>query len=126
MNYPYSRQQPASAQYVLPETVAIAIIGLLDMCSTVYLLATGRAAEANPLLAAVLGTFGIAGFIIAKALLIGGPVAGLEWARSRKPEFVRFALRLGIILYLGVYILGVLQINSHALAASGILDSFLQ
>ncbi len=105
----------ASSRYVLPETTCLMVLGILDMLSTVYLLATGQAREANPLFDGILHTFGPLGFIVFKALLLGGPLAVAEWARKRNEPFVRSALRLGILLYIGFYLINFLRFNLNYL-----------
>jgi uncharacterized membrane protein len=105
----------ASSRYVLPETTLLMVLGLLDMLSTIYLLATGQAHEANPLFDGILHTFGPIGFILFKALLLGGPLALAEWARRHNEPFVRSALRLGILLYIGFYLINVARLNLHYL-----------
>lgn len=105
----------ASSRYVLPETTLLMVIGLLDMLSTIYLLATGQMREGNPLFDAILHTFGPVGFIAFKALLLGGPLALAEWARKHNEPFVRSALRMGVLLYVGFYLINVARLNLHTL-----------
>jgi hypothetical protein len=101
----------ASSRYVLPETTLLMVLGLLDMLTTIFFLATGQAREANPLFDGILHTFGPIGFIAFKALLLGGPLTLAEWARKRNEPFVRSALRLGILLYVGLYLINFLRFN---------------
>jgi len=89
------------------------VLGLLDLLSTIFLIATGRAHEANPLFDGILHTFGPIGFILFKALLLGGPLTLAEWARKYNEPFVRSALRIGILLYVGFYLLSFLRFNLH-------------
>lgn len=105
----------ASSRYVLPETTVLMVLGLLDMLTTIFFLATGQAREANPLFDGILHAFGPLGFIAFKALLLGGPLTLAEWARKRNEPFVRSALRLGILLYVGLYIINFLRFNFHYL-----------
>ncbi|MGC8666980.1 MAG: DUF5658 family protein [Chthonomonadales bacterium] len=97
--------------YVLPETTILAAVGLADLLSTVYWIATGHAMEANPFMAGVLKALGPWGFSLLKAALLGGPLAVAEWARHRHPRFVRWALRAAIVLYVGAYALNWLHAN---------------
>jgi len=89
--------------YVLPETTLLAVIGCVDLVSTAYLIATNQATEANPLMAGVLHIFGPRGLVAAKALLLAVPLTIAEFARKQRPRFVRNALRVAILLYLGIY-----------------------
>jgi hypothetical protein len=90
----------SARQFVLPETRAIAALGLFDLLATVYLIATGQAKEANPLFATLLASFGVVGFTVGKALLLAIPLSLAEYARKRSPIFVRNALRIGLLAYL--------------------------
>src|SRR5690349_21648583 len=86
--------------YVLPETVALVCIGGFDLLYTIYLLATHQAHEANPFMERVLTQAGPNGFILVKALFLAGPLVIAEIARRERPEFVRWALRFCIVVYL--------------------------
>ncbi len=92
-------QLPAAKQFVLPETRALAYLGCFDLMATVYLLATHRAQEANPLMNHILTSFGPAGFALFKAVLLAVPLIIAEAARKRSPIFVPRALRVGLIAY---------------------------
>jgi len=105
--------RPTAQNYVLPETTVLVVIGGLDLLSTVYLLATHQAREANPLFVGLLHTFGPGGFIAFKALMLAVPLVILEMARRTHPDFVRRALRVGIVLYLGLYVGAYLRNNLH-------------
>jgi hypothetical protein len=101
----------ASSRYVLPETTLLMVLGCLDLLSTLYLLAVGPVHEANLLFAGILQAFGPIGFVLAKALLLGGPLTVAECARKRNEPFVRSALRIGILLYVGFYLINFLRFN---------------
>lgn len=77
----------------------LALLGCADLLATIYLLAQGEAVEANPLMGRVFRDFGPFGFCVAKALLLGGPLAVAELARGRNEPFVIKALRAGTALY---------------------------
>ena len=98
-------------RYVLPETTLMALIGGADLLLTVYLVAQHRAVEMNPLFNYLYHQFGHVAFIIAKFLLIAGPLAVAELARRRHPVFVRNALRFGIMLYVGIYVVAYIRYN---------------
>ena len=97
---------------VLPETSAMAAIGCVDLLYTVYLVGTQKASEMNPLVAGIFNLTGPWGFVISKAALIGIPLGVAEYARRREERFTRFALRIGILLYLGFYAALWLRYNS--------------
>ena len=97
------------ARYVLPESTALAVIGGLDLCYTVYLLATGAAHEGNPLFDWLLEEYGPLGFVVGKAPMLAVPLAVAELARKKNEPFVRSALRLCIVLYLFIYLFSILR-----------------
>ena len=57
--------------------------------------------------------FGYVPFILAKTAMFMVPIALLEWARRRNPNFVIGTLRCGIALYLVIYTVGVYGINAN-------------
>jgi hypothetical protein len=111
MIYASGFRKQSTGNFVLPETSLFAVIGLLDLISTVYLISSRRAVEANPVMATVIAAYGMVGFAIFKAVMLGGPLAGAEMARKRHPRFVKFALRAGIVAYLLIYVVGSLHYN---------------
>lgn len=92
------------------ESKILAGICLLDMVSTVWLVTSGLAGEANPVMRFYLDV-GLFWFIFAKSLLVIAPVFVLELLRVRSPHFVRGLMRVGILLYLLCYGLSVWQVN---------------
>ena len=105
-----AQSNSANPRYVLPETVLLTLIGCLDLLSTIYFVATKQAFEANPLFARLL-YLGPWLFTLAKALFLAIPLAFAEYARRHNEQFVRLALRLGIILYLGLYAIAFAKSN---------------
>ncbi len=93
-----STSQPTD-RFVLPETRAIAALGLFDLLATVYLIVTHKAQEANPLFIRIYTVFGSTGFVVFKALMLAVPLVIAESARKRSPVFVRRALQVGLIAY---------------------------
>jgi hypothetical protein len=108
-NTPEHLNTRTPSRYVLPETTLLAVIGCVDLLSTIYLVATQQAIEANPLMSGILRLFGPLGFIAVKALLLAVPLTIVEIARPRHPRFVRSALRFAIVLYLGIYAVAFLR-----------------
>src|ERR1041385_8812901 len=88
--------------YVLHETTALVVIGCADLLLTIYLIATRQAMEANPLMQAIGRVTGVWGFVAFKALMLAVPLTIAEYARRHNPKFVRSALRMGLILYVGM------------------------
>ena len=97
------------------ETWALAFIGGLDLITTIVFIRHQGAEEANPLFHRY-WQMGIPVFVLAKMILLLIPLAVLEWARQRRPRFVRIALRVGITAYVAMYGVGFTQLNSHAIA----------
>lgn len=81
---------------------------LIDTAVTLWLLAHGRAIEGNPLM-----TFYVRqglGFVMAAKLsLVVGPLTIMEWARRERPRLVRIALRFALVVYTGLFLLGLLR-----------------
>ena len=92
------------------ESVVLAIICTLDMLSTAWLVRNGIAKEANPIMQFYLDS-GIYWFVFFKVLLYAAPIFVLELLRRRRPRSIRHILRLGVVLYLATYGLGVWQSN---------------
>jgi hypothetical protein len=107
-------EQSLKQRYVLPETILLMVIGSIDLLSTIYLVATGQAREANPLFAQLLH-MGPWAFVAFKAVFLAGPLAIAESARNHNEPFVRSALRMGIILYLGFYAIAFARANAFGL-----------
>src|SRR2546423_9516631 len=105
-------QPPSSRRFVLPETVILASVGCLDLMYTIYLLGSGQAWEANPLMASVLHNAGPPAFVAVKGLLLGGPLVIAEFARREREPFVRGALRVGIFLYITLFAVAFIRYNS--------------
>jgi hypothetical protein len=97
--------------FVLPETTALVVIGGLDLLTTIYWVARGEAREANYLFHIILKDFGPLGFIFAKALLLALPLTVAELARKQNEPFVRMALRVCIVAYVGLYLLSFFRAN---------------
>lgn len=89
-----------AARHVLPETRAIAALGCTDLLATVYLIASNRAREVNPLAVHAIQAYGLAGLILFKFTLLAAPLTIAELYRSRKPALVTNALRFVLIAYL--------------------------
>jgi hypothetical protein len=93
------------------ETWALALICAADMVLTAWLVGTGQAKEANPIMRFYLD-LGTSVFVAMKTLLFVAPLFVLELIRRRRPRLVQTLLRLGIALYLIVYSMGVLHVNA--------------
>src|ERR1041385_5882250 len=93
------------------ESVLLAGICVFDLASTMWLIGNGAARESNPILAFYLYRGGAVSFAAAKLLLFLGPLFLLELIRQQRPQFVRTLLRVGIVLYIAIYVLGSLAVN---------------
>jgi len=99
---------------ILRESAAIAAICFLDMTHTMVVIESGRAVEANPLLAPVVQQGWLA-FALVKSASFLLPLAALEGIRAIRPVFTRRALQLGATGYVLSYICASLQVNSSLL-----------
>lgn len=113
---PYHEEQSIKKPYyVLPETIALVCVGGFDLIFTIYLLATHQAREANPFMQRVLMQAGPNGFILVKALFLAGPLVIAEIARKERPQFVRWALRFCIVVYLFALTVAYNQLSNRPL-----------
>ncbi|HSV73011.1 MAG TPA: DUF5658 family protein [Chthonomonadales bacterium] len=104
---------------IAKESWVLVAICTADLVTTIWLVTTGLATEGNPLMNHYLEQ-GVLVFIAAKALLVAGPLIVLEWARRSRPAFVHSMMRATIVMYLGIYGVGVLRLNSHAILGGGL------
>src|SRR5690349_18512926 len=95
---------------IAKESWLLAAICVADLITTLWFVRGGGAIEANPIMRHYLD-LGVLPFILAKSTMVLGPLAILEWARTRRPRFVTSMLRVGILLYLGSYGAIVWRIN---------------
>ena len=91
--------------------MVLGIICTMDLLSTLYLYLANRMVEANPVMAFLLSK-GLFWFVIIKLLSYVPAVYVLEWYRRRDPKFAGLMTRAAIGGYLGIYVLGILTINS--------------
>jgi hypothetical protein len=92
------------------ESWLILVIGLADLVTTIVFIRAHGAQEANPLFRRY-WEMSPAAFVVAKLMLLAGPLAILEWARRRNPRFVMFALRTAIAGYVVMYGVGYYRLN---------------
>lgn len=100
--------------WLAKESCVIIGICALDLLVTIWLVATHRAVEGNPLMSYYLDR-GWNVLIAVKLLLVLFPIFIAEWGRRYRPDFVRRMLRLAIVVYVGVYIFALA--DSHILAS---------
>ncbi len=93
------------------ESAALSALCLADMGSTMWLVGTKMAVEANPVLGYYM-SHGTWVFAAMKVFMLIGPLIALEWIRMRRPTFVRNMMRAGVALYLLIYVTGVFTLNS--------------
>jgi len=106
-----------------PESWVLLFICLADLASTIFLVNSRDAVEANPLMAFYLEHGGTFGFALAKITMLAMPLAVAEWARRKRPRFVQQALRFTIMAYVVSYSLGVFQMNREAITAQAMGQS---
>ena len=88
------------------ETIMLALIAYADTVSTLWLVNTGIAVEANPVMAYYLSQ-GALWFIGIKLLMLL-PAFVVDLNKAWNPHRVRWSLRGALILYVGIYGLGTL------------------
>lgn len=100
------------------ESVIIAMIGLVDLVTTLILVQRG-AWEGNPIFEYYLAK-GVLWFVLMKSIFILAPIFLLELARRHRPVFTQWASRVAIIAYLGLYVAGVMHLNPAIMQREGL------
>jgi hypothetical protein len=96
---------------MLPANAVLLAVGLADLFTTLFWLATGRAVEVNPVMAAVL-RLGVWPFVLTKLATLGAYVSVLEWYRRRRnPVFARVVGNITLIGYVGIYAVSFVCVN---------------
>lgn len=106
-----STDRKSARPFVLPETVLLFCICLIDMLQTLYVVRSGLAIEANPILSQVMN-YSPWAFVSLKSVTFLAPLGAVELLRPKNPEFIRQALRFGSYGYMLVYVFGTLHINN--------------
>lgn len=83
---------------LMRETYWMAVISIVDLVLTLWLINRGLATEANPLMQNLLA-LGVGWFIAFKCLCTFGPLTALEVIHRKHGDMVRKYLRLGILAY---------------------------
>ena len=88
------------------DSILFFIVCISDLVSTVVFVERGGVGELNPMLAWSLRQ-GIACFIAVKLMSFVPTLLVCAWYRSRYPSFITLALRIALVGYLMIYIVGV-------------------
>lgn len=105
-----TERSEAMRNNISTESIFLSTICIVDMVSTLYLVAIGSAVEANPIMAACLRC-SPAMFILAKLMSFVPFVVITEWYRRRNPSFALNASRAAIGVYLFTYVVLITKIN---------------
>ena len=98
---------------ILPVNIAILVVGVADLATTLFWVNAGLATEVNPIMAALLGV-GVLPFVAVKLLTLGAYVAVMEWySRARSSTFARAVGNITVLAYLGIYAVSFTFVNSH-------------
>lgn len=95
---------------VLPESLGLAMLCLIDMILTLWVVESGLAIEANPIMRFYYDISPLA-FAMAKTFLFVGPLFVLERLHERNPRFIRGLLRVAVVLYATLYVSAVAVVN---------------
>lgn len=96
------------------ESIAIAMIGIADLATTLMWVHQHGAREANPVFAHYLA-MGPVWFSLMKLVCLAAPIFLLEWARRRRPKFTLWASRFAITAYVMLYGIGFVRLNGALL-----------
>jgi hypothetical protein len=96
---------------MLPANAVLLALGLADLLTTLFWLATGQAVEVNPIMAAIL-RLGVWPFVLTKVGTLVAYVGVLEWYRRRRnPVFARVAGNITLIGYIAIYAISFACVN---------------
>lgn len=88
---------------ILPINVALILVGLADLVTTLLWLRCGLAVEVNPLMASALKA-GVPLFAFVKVATLCAYVGVMEWYRRRyDPNFARAVGNVTVTAYVGIY-----------------------
>jgi hypothetical protein len=104
-NTALSRRRPS-----LIESRILAFLCLADMIVTLWVVESGMAMEANPIMRFYYDISPLA-FACAKTLTFVGPILILEQLYDRNPRFIRALLRGALALYVAIYVGAVFVVN---------------
>jgi hypothetical protein len=100
------------------ESKIVAGLCVADLISTLVFMRSHEASEANMVMRFYL-QYGMGAFIGAKCLLFLPALLIAEWYRHRNPRLITGTLRLVILLYVGLYGVGVYTLNRDRHAGGG-------
>lgn len=92
------------------ESLALFLICFVDAMLTIVLVSTGRATEANPLMARCLER-GYGFFFMFKMSTVAVAIIAAEMHRRRNPIFVKRLMQTAMTAYLGIYFTALLVVN---------------
>ncbi len=96
---------------MMPANAVLLAVGLADLFTTLFWLATGRAVEVNPIMAALL-RLGVWPFVFTKLATLAAYIGVLEWYRRRRnPAFARLVGNITLIGYVGIYAVSFAFVN---------------
>ena len=97
------------------ESVALMVIGIADLVTTLIWVHKSGAIEANPIFSSYL-QLGDGWFVASKLLMLICPVFLIEWAHLSRPNFAQMGARFAVLGYIVVYCVGVSGLNHSASA----------
>lgn len=107
----------SAASKILPVNIALILIGLLDLGTTVAWLISGHIIEYNPIMAAVLKA-GLPTFIAVKLATIIAYVAFMEWYRHHRSAAVAIIVgNFTVVSYICIYFVSFFCVNSSFLGS---------
>lgn len=95
---------------VLFESLLLVLVTMADIAWTIYVVGSGMAVEANPLMARLL-EHGPAVFTFVKLLYLLPLILVCEWLRTFQPRFATTSVRLALWGYVAIYVIGGLGLH---------------
>lgn len=100
-----------STARTLPWNLTLAVIGVIDLATTLIWLHEGRVVESNPIMAPLLSV-SLPLFAFVKLSTICAYIVVMEWYRRRRsPAFARTVSMVTVAAYVGVYIVSFCSVN---------------
>ncbi|MES1228412.1 MAG: DUF5658 family protein [Armatimonadota bacterium] len=101
---------PSSGGRIYLSTAVLLTVGLIDLVSTLMWLGLVHH-EGNPLFRSLLA-FGPSGMILGKAVFLLGPVALLEFARTKRPLSAEQGTWLAAAAYLALWLTQIARVSA--------------
>lgn len=95
---------------IISHPISLLVVGLADLLTTLMWIRGGLIVEANPLMAAILGT-GVIPFIVVKLSTLSAYLIMMKWYRQHSIRRARVIAATATMAYVLIYSLSFLAVN---------------